>query len=299
MAKVTASAFNLVQGKIASVIGNPSNSTLNLGYYLTPASASVPTGKKIFGNDLNLVIQDINLAIKHQTGSESGLALYATKQLIETDDLTTVSAQVDVAFTNRTTAGVGQLQIVTSDNYSNGTPWGVEHRYTTRLNWGSNQQLRGWLNLGGFITVGGSLAGGSGSDQNASWANLFQSIGLLVFAGGAAIQQNNSRSGSFSNGGLYNILQNGQTGVNASIGFRILASDANYTSNSFTLYIRPFGGTNAFDCTGFELEFVLLDSHTKTGQGPDLVDGNLGFSVNTYYAYNKTPTTTSLGYTLG
>jgi hypothetical protein len=127
---------------------------------------------------------------------------------------------------------------------------------------------------------------------------LLASIGSVVFGGGSGVQQNQSRNGSFPNGGLYNILQNGQTGVNASIGFRLLASDANYTSNSFTIYIRPYGGTDAFSSTGFELEYVLLDSHTATGQVPDSITATLGLSINTYYSYQKTPTVTDLGFTV-
>lgn len=299
MAKVTDEAFNLVRDKIAGVVGTPSSTILSLGYNLVPSSIAVAPGGKVFGTDLNLVIQDVNLAIKHQTGSEPGLSTYSRSMLVEADDLSTVSTEVDVAYTNRVVAGVGELQIVTSDSYSNGTPWSSEHKYKVRFDWGSNQQFRGWANLGGFITIGGSMAGGSGSNQDASWTNLFQAIGLLVFSGGAAIQEGNSRTGSFPNGGLYNLLQNGQTGVNAAVGFRILASDANYTANSFTVYIRPYGGADAFTCTGFELEYVLLDTHTKTGQGPDLIDSTLGLSVNTYYSYNKTPTATQLGSTIG
>jgi len=299
MAKVTDEAFNLVQNKIASIIGSPSGTVFDLGYNLAVASLPAVQGAKVVGQDLNLVIQDVNLAIEHQTGLSTGLAIYNRSQLIETDDLTEVSAKVDIAYASRTTAGVGKLQITTSDNYVNGSTWKTEHKYKVRFDWGSNAEFRGWANLGGFITIGGSMTGGSGSSQTSSWTNIFQAIGILVFSGNSAIQQNQSRNGSFPNGGLYNLLQNGQTGVNAGIAFRILASDANYTSNSFTIYIRPYGGNNVLTATGFEIEYVLLDPHVATGQGPDLVDGTLGFSVNTYYSYNKTPTATQLGSTLG
>lgn len=299
MAKVNAAAFNAVQNKISAVLGTPSNSTANLGYSIAVGSQAVSQGAKIYGNDLNLVIQDVNTALTHQTGLDSGLDTYPAKKIIELIDLTKVSTKVDVAYTNRTTVGVGQLNITTSDSYSNGTPWKVSHTYRTRFDWGSNAEFRGWSNLGGFILIGCSLSGGSGSNQDASWTNVLAAMGNLVFNGDAALQEAQTRNGSFPNGNLYNILGAGQSGASASQAFRILASDTNYTGNKFTLYIYPYGGTNAFNCTGFEMLFELLDNHVATGVGPDLVDGTLGISVSTYYAYNKVPTVTSLGSTIG
>jgi hypothetical protein len=121
----------------------------------------------------------------------------------------------------------------------------------------------------------------------------------VVFGAGAGTQVNEIRNGTFPNGGLYNILQNGQVGINASQGFKILANDANYTANSFIISIYPYGGSDAFSATGFEIEFALADTHTRTGEGPDLVDGTLGISINTYYSADKKPTTTNSGAGLG
>lgn len=300
MAKVTRSAFNLVQNKIGAVVGTPSNSTLDLGYNLTPASFAVDPGRKVYGNDLNLIIQDANLVSVHQTGSETALQTVSPNKLIEATDLSTVATEVNTLYNNRTTAGPSQLSIVTSDSYSNGTPWGTSHTYRTRLDWGSNAEFRGWANLGGFLSVGVLMSGGSGSSQTSSWTNLFGAIGNVVFSGGASVQINETRAGAFPNGGLYNLLGVGQSGSNASIGFRILASDTNYTSNSFVIYIYPYGGTNTTNCTGVEILFQLSDNHVApVHTNSDVVDGTLGISINTTYSFGKAPTVTSLGSTLG
>lgn len=299
MAKVSAVDFNLVQSKISAVVGAPSNSLINLGYNLSPASSSVGQYDKVYGNHLNRVIQDIDLANIHQTGAATGLTTFQPQKLIRAEDLIDVSSAVDTVYTNRGEAGVGQLTVDISDAYVSGTPWEASHIYRVRFDWGSNSEFRGWANLGGFIFTGTSMTGGSGSNQDASWTNVLAAVGNIVFAGEGSIQQNQTRNGSFPNGGLYNILGIGQSGVNASQGFRILASDINYTGNSFTIYIYPYNGTNGFNCTGFEIEFRLLDTHIETGMGPDLVDSTLGISINTYYAHNKKPTVTSLGSTIG
>lgn len=299
MAKATSLAFNAVQRKIKSVVGDPSNSVIDAGYGLSVASYEVLTGDKILGDHLNKVIQDVNVAIKHQTDLETTLSTYPKGKLIETTDLALVSAKVDIAYNNRLNVGPSEASIVNSDGYSNGTPWSSSHTYRIRMDWGSNKLFRSWGNLGGFITIGASMTGGSGSNQDASWTNLFQAIGTLVFGAVGGTQINQIRNGTFPNGGLYNILQNGQTGVNASQGFKILANDVNYSANSFIIRIYPYGGADAFTATGFEIEFSLVDTHTATGQGPDVVDGTLGISVNTYYSFDRKPTVTNSGAGLG
>lgn len=299
MAKVTNEAFNEVRNKIASVVGTPSNSTIDAGYGLTVASAEVLEGSRVYGDNLNKIIQDVNLAIEHQTDSPTTLSTYPKGKLVEVDDLTVVSAKVDVAYTNRLSVGPTEASIINSDSYSNGTPWSASHTYKIRLDWGSNNLFRSWANLGGFITIGSSLVGGTGSNQDASWTNLFQAIGTIVIGAGAGTQVNQIRNGTFPNGGLYNILQNGQVGVNASQAFKILANDTNYTANSFIIRIYPYNGSDAFTASGFDLAFELVDSHAATGQGPDLVDGTLGISTNTYYSYDRKPTVTNSGAGLG
>lgn len=299
MAKVSASDFNLVQSKIGGVLGTPSPSTANLGYNITKVSNQVAQYAKVYGADLNNMITDANIASQHQTGAATTLTPVARTKLIEADDLLSVATVVNTLYNNRNVAGVGQLSVVTSDSYSNGSSWSATHSYKIRLDWGSNSEFRGWANLGGFLAIGGSMSGGSGSVQDSSWNSLFVNIGTVVLGATAATQENNGSSGTFPNGGLYNIVQNGQIGANATIAFKQLATDLHYTSNSFQIKITPYGGTTVYTCSGIELEYLLTDTHTKTGQGPDVVTATLALSLNVYYAYNKTPTVTNSGSGLG
>lgn len=83
MAKVTNEAFNAVQGKIANVIGSPSPSTPDLGYNLTSIGVAKNDGDKILTSDLNLVIQDLDLALTHQTGSGSGITQFSGRRIVQ------------------------------------------------------------------------------------------------------------------------------------------------------------------------------------------------------------------------
>jgi hypothetical protein len=289
--KIVVDTFNGIQSKIASILGAPSQSTLDLGYNLTVNSTPVSSGSIIYGNDANKAIGDINTIIQHQTGTPTALALFSPGQLITSTDLSGLSAAADSAFTNRNSVSVDGLSTINSDSYSDGQTWSTYRIHSITLDWGSNNKFRGWGNLAGFITIGASFSGGSGTPQTNSWSQLLQSVGTVVFSADAAIQENDSRQGVFSNGGLYNILQNGQVGANAGIAFKILATDTNYTGNQYKLTIVPYGGTNAYDCTGFTLTAIFSDPHLPPDHTTsDFVDSEFTWSVNTYYAFSTSPT---------
>ena len=293
--KVIALNYNNIQGKLGAVLGPPSQSTLDVGYNLTVSGVAVQLGNRVYGRDVNLMIADLSTIYKHQTGIELGLATFDAGQHISTEDLTPLSTRTDTAYTNRNVAGVQNLSQLNSHSYSDGTTWSAYRIHSVTLDWGSNAEFRGWANLGGFITIGASFSGGSGTSQTNSWSQLLQSVGTLVFGNLAGLQENQTRNGTFPNGGLYNILQNGQVGANASIAFKILATDANYTGNQYKITITPNGGTTAFNCTGFTITATLSDPHLPKGASlEDYIDAGFAWTVNTYYAFGKTPTVSNI-----
>jgi len=296
--KVLASTFNTIQNKIASVVGAPSTLTPDLGYNLTVSSAPVTAhASKIYGHDANQLIQDAILAIQHQTSTTPNIATFQPKQVITTGDLTAVSSAVDSAFNNRNTAGISQLSFVNSNSYVNGSNWVAYQTHSVRLDWGSNAQFRGWANLGGFITIGIGISGGSGNPQTTTWVNLLSTAGTIVFGAGAGLQENQTVPGSFPNGGLYNLLANGQGGPNASVAFKMTDRDSSYSTNQFIIYIRPYGGSGLLDSAGIDIQISLLDNYSNPHK--DVVDGVLSMSVNTYYAFGKSPNAIDLGNSIG
>ena len=298
--KILASTFNLIQSKISTVVGAPSISVVDLGYNLAVASYPVTLNvSKIKGQDVNLIIQDVNLAIQHQTATPTSLQTFSPTQKILQGDLAPIASAVDTAYNNRNSAGVGQLSLVNSNSYSNGDDWSSSHSHSVRLDWGSNAQFRGWANLGGFVSIGLGMTGGSGSTQDTSWINLLASIGSIVIGPGATILENSSASPSqytFPNFGIYNLLGPGQNGVNAAIAFKITDADTHYTGNKVTVYVRPFGGTGVFDSTGIDIQVELIDGHVAPANTTDdTVTAALGITTNVYYSFGKTPTATDLG----
>jgi hypothetical protein len=293
--KVIALNYNNIQGKIGAVLGPPSQSVLDLGYNLTVSGVAVQIGNRVYGRDVNLMIADLSTVYKHQTGLDLGLSTFNEGQTISTDDLTPLSTRTDTAYTNRNVVGVQNLSQLNSDSYSDGSTWSTYRTHSVTLDWGSNAEFRGWGNLGGFITIGAGFQGGSGTPQTNSWSQLLQSVGTIVFGNVSGLQENQTRNGTFPNGGLYNILQNGQIGANASIAFKILATDANYTGNQYKITITPHGGTTAFNCTGFTITATMSDPHTTSPLHPDdFIDADFTWTVNTYYAFGKTPTASNV-----
>lgn len=287
--KITKDTFNGIQAKIASILGAPDQSTVDLGYNLTFNSSQVQTNAIVYGDDANRAIGDLNTIVQHQTGFPTALPLFSQGQLITVNDLTQLSSITTSAVSSRNTVAASLLAVKISDSYSDGSTWSTLRQHGVTLDWGNNNNFRGWTNAGGFISVAASFSGGSGTRQTGSWATLLNSAGTLVFSGNAAFQTNNDRSGSIPNGGLYNIIQNGQTPGHDGIAFRLLATEANYTSNTYKLTINPYpDGTGMFNCTGFTLTATMTDPHTAPAHtSDDYVDSLFSWSVNTYYAYQQ------------
>jgi hypothetical protein len=297
MAKILASTFNAVRNKVAYVIGTPSNITYDLGYNLTPASYIVGQDAKVYGQDFNQVLADVNTCLDHQSATTSPLSLLEGGKLISAIDLSNLSTAVDAVYSARNNVGPNKLSVTTSHSVSIAAPgpdyWGSYLTHRVRFDWGSQGDFRGWLNLGGFISIGQSLGGGSGTPQDISWTNHLAGGGNIVLAAVGAFQNNNSRSGTFPNGGIYNLIANGQLGANAGVAFRMSNSqDLTYSSNYYRIMLNPFpNGASVFDATGFELEFQLRDDYVPGGttNRPDKVTGAVNISVATYYSLGKTP----------
>jgi hypothetical protein len=293
--KVIALSYNNIQSKVGAILGPPSPSVADLGYNLTVSSVAVQPGNRVYGQDANLIIADLNTISTHQTTLDTGLSTFSQGQIISTGDLTPLSTKTDTLYTNRNTVGAQNLSQINSDSYSNGDKWSAYRIHSVTLDWGSNAQFRGWGNLGGFITIGAGFQGGSGTPQTNSWSQLLQSVGTIVFGNVSAVQENQTRNGTFPNGGLYNILQNGQVGANASIAFKILATDANYTGNQYKITITPNGGVDAFNCTGFTITATMTDPHLPPiHTTSDFIDADFTWTVNTYYSFGKTPTASNV-----
>jgi hypothetical protein len=307
MAKILASTFNAVRNKVAYVIGTPSTITYDLGYNLTPASYVVGQDSRVYGQDFNQVLADVNTCLDHQAGTTSPLSLVEGGKLISAIDLSNLSTAVDAVYSARNSVGPGKLSVTTSHSVSIAPPppdyWGSYLTHRVRFNWGSQGDFRGWLNLGGFISIGQSLGGGSGTPQDISWTNHLAGGGNIILAAVGAFQNNNSRSGTFPNGGIYNLIANGQLGANAGIAFRMSQSqDLTYSSNYYRIMLNPFpNGASVFDATGFELEFQLRDDYAPSGTTgkPDKVTGAVNLSVATYYSLGKTPTATEISTVYG
>ena len=295
MAKISAAAFNAVQNKVASVIGTPSGFTYDLGYNLVPGSSAVSQKAIIYGNDYNLVLNDVNTCLDHQSGTVSTVPAVEATKIINASELTQLSGAVDAVYTNRNLVGLGKQSVQSSwsTSISIDGGWGSYLNHRVRFDWGSNGEFRGWLNLGGFLLIGQSLAGGSGSTQEISWTNLLSGAGNLVFGSSAAFQANNTKAGTFPNGGIYNLIANGQQGANAGIAFRITNSgDTTYSSNYYRVLLNPFpSNATVLTATGFELEFQLKDDYVPSGTTgkPDKVTGSTNISVASYYSLSKVP----------
>lgn len=293
MAKILASDWNPLQTTIASVLGAPSGSVIDLGYNTAGSivSAQTSTNTIIRGAEWNTLRSDVNNAYIHQTAGASDLTTRTTTNQITQADLTQISARVTTAYNNRLTIGAGQTTLRAGPSFSGVASWATQSYITGSIAWANNAAFRGFWNGGGSITFSGARAGGATNSQNTGWTNLLNNMGTITLKAYSMTQSGNTWTGSFQNSSASGVYSSGiGTAVSA---FLIYDQDTNYTGNYYQIYIA-FDNANKFLATSMTFTVYCIDAHAALGAGPDAVDGTLALNSNIYYPYSNNPSTVSV-----
>ena len=188
---ITAANYNDLQSRVATIMGTGSADS---GYGQTLASAQVSTGNTVTATHMDNLRTDINKANLHQTGSSASIGNIAVGQIIGANASGTAVGsltQTDEGYNDYDTAvtlittnkklldnGQGTLEdVITSQRTTN---WQTEIQHVFTCDFTTADNARFFFNTGSTINVSLSLTGGSGS-KTTSWANLFSSMGSVVF----------------------------------------------------------------------------------------------------------------------
>ncbi len=313
MAIITNDDWNGVQSKVVRVLGTPHPTTNDLGYNTSYSSGVVDDNQPITGAHWNALRSDINKAYALQTGSNSDLTTRGNTQLITAADLTLIGARADTAQSNRGSISTGQLNYIAGPSFSQSFTF--SGGFTTiddTITWANNAAFRGFWNGGGRIVITGSRSGGDPTPQNQTWTNLMANMGSIVLTRTSLFQSGNIWNGGFSSEfpGVYNA-----TNPSAQVlAFSINSPEANYTSNSFLIYL----GCNTADIktmTSLRIQTQWNDGHAgqgsstgsekyqnlnangdvidattggPTGFGPDYGNGTISNSCAIYYPFSET-----------
>lgn len=293
MAKILASDWNPLQTTIASVLGAPSGSVIDLGYNTAGSivSAQTSTNTIIRSAEWNTLRADVNNAYSHQTNANSDLTTRTTANQITQADLTQISARITTAYNNRLTLGTGQTTLRAGPSLSGTASWASQSYVTGTIGWANNAAFRGFWNGGGYITFSGSRISGSTNSQNTGWTNLLTNMGTVTLKAYSMAQSGNTWSGSFQNSSAAGVYSS-NIGTSVST-FLIYDQDTNYTGNYFQIMLA-FDNANKFLATSMTFTMYCIDAHAAAGAGPDAVDGTLALNSNIYYPYANNPTTVSV-----
>lgn len=181
---ITASRFNIMQSKIATILGNGSG---QFGYGQIVNGTTVnATTDFIEASDLNSVRLDIINAYVHQTGSLPVLPTLAIGTDVEDATFVTYETLANTIFVNKNLIfEATQASVETKLNSTRSSQWGgtgqpqtIYHKFNVVFI--NSDHRRHFFNAGGEIRFVASLTGGS-SLKDTNWASILSAMGTVKF----------------------------------------------------------------------------------------------------------------------
>lgn len=179
---ITAARYNLIQGRIETVMGLGSG---DFGYGQTLTSSQVNVEKIIEADDLNALYTDMSKARIHQTGSvPSVIATVTTGDIIEdtgsTDpagfsDFETLMSDIE---NDRFDIAESQSTTTTGITSQRTTPWNTTLTHTININFTDVDNIRHFFNSGGELRLQAGITGGSGA-KTTNWKTMLSNMGII------------------------------------------------------------------------------------------------------------------------
>lgn len=290
---VTATRFNNLRGRIASILGSSQLSAPQFGYgqtLTTPSNVvgnytSNPTTVNLVENEQyrDLYI-DIVRARIHQIGATAftqqpfPVGSYSTNEA-STDKIldsyiTGLESLMTTIETNKfsifesTQASLEPLKnnagfaiVGTRNEFGNG-PWNTTLSFIFTVNFTSEQARREFFNAGGQVRISSSHSGSQPNTKTQRWAQLLSNIGSISFAANNTYSTvsygTGSAIGNYGLTGSYQLLYRGYASV--------------YTANAFEVY--------ALQTSGTQIQFRVYLADNQSEGVDEGVFGNFTVSTN-------------------
>jgi hypothetical protein len=257
--------YNAVRTKINGVLGDGAGYSSTYGYGQPLASSAVAADQKIDNTEWNNLFSDIDKAYTHQNGVAYSDTNPTAGLTISRLHLNAFNTSCDTLLTNRLAVAAGQQTSAALSSPSRSTAWGGGNSSITasvNLNLGGSlRNAQYFFNQGGFVTIQGTMSGGTSgtaSTQDYNWAQLMAAFSSSITYG---VYDSIVAGG----GGLVNL-------INTS------APASPYELNDAILNAST---TDGFNIT---LAFTFIDGHVGNSGGFDTVGGTIGANITSYYA---------------
>lgn len=271
---VTASRFNILQQRIAAIMGTATNTSPTTGYGQSIFSSTVAGSgnqtnlsnvNKISFQDYRNLYLDIARARIHQIGSSSfsqtpfpvgDFSTNTNADKVEVAYIQFLENLMTVVETNKFLFDLAtQGEILNLKNESNQdiqsvrtTTWGgadqvqiVSHVFNVTFS--SLAERRHFFNTGGQIQIQASIAYTGSEAKTLDWRNILSNMGLIRFGANSTIST--TAQGTGSNIGNYQLTSSNTqiyringTAVYSSNSYRILVRNVSNTQIQFTIQFR-------------------------------------------------------------
>ena len=251
---ITAARYNIIQARVAAVIGVGSGDE---GYGQARASSTAAVGATITAQDMVNLFTDMTKIRLHQTGSvPSEIAQPSVGDTVEDSNATSKEgyAQYESLSTtcqaSRLTAAASQLGLQAGTSSQRTANWSTDINHTFTVTFGGYSvtngdgtvttvsgadHMRVFFNAGGTINLSGSIGSGSSTINN-DWRNLMTSVGTVVFG------RSTTSNGSVGTNYGYSNLPSGFTTI-----FNKTASA--YSANDYLIEARKSSNVLTFRVT--------------------------------------------------
>jgi hypothetical protein len=196
---ITAARYNIIQARVAAVIGLGSGDE---GYGQARTSSTVAVGATITAQDMQNLFTDMTKIRLHQTGSvPAEIAVPSVGDTVLDSNSTNKEGYVQyetlstTAQSARLSAAASQLGLQAGTSSSRSSSWSTDINTTFTVTFGGysvtngdgttttvngDNHMRVFFNAGGTVNLSGSIGSGNTTINN-DWRNLMSSVGTVVF----------------------------------------------------------------------------------------------------------------------
>ena len=279
---ITATDYNNFVANVNAVIGT---GTGDKGYGLSEVS-TVSAGGTIQASDWNSLLSGLQTGANHQ-----GTTLTNASNTVSTGGnivpLSNLGADITLIDTNRlTAAGANMSTGVAGVTSTRTTQWNSSVTHTFTVTYASANAARHFFNSGGKIKMAFARSGGSSTNQNTSWTNLFSDLGTVSMAANGTTISGSSQGGNGANGsrGFHQLTASPAEILNTT------SSSADYTANDLDIKASVSGAVVTITITMNDDHAAETGNFTGGGlgnapnegnawTGDDYVDGTLTSTV--------------------
>ena len=268
---ITAARYNLLQARVATIMGDPSDSE---GYGQQLESDNVAVSSVVRASDMAALYTDMIRARKHQTGNiPNTISSIVAGDVINDDDTAPYDTTSFTAFeeamedieADKFQLDLSQATVQSLETATRNPGWNSTIYLEFSLNFtgyttengtaiSAADHRRAFFNAGGQIYIAPNLSGGSGNKTN-DWRDLLSSINQIRFNH----TQTNADAGTGSTIGNYDLTTSYK---------QLFIKQAElypaYNENNFKVYAKRLSDSEI----QFKVEFNDDDTGDRTGLGP-------------------------------